>query len=47
MPTVPDVVGLLFAVARQRAWDAGVTLANPDPDGPPIGVRSKWISVVF
>lgn len=35
--TVPDVVGLPFHVGRDLANDAGVTLANPDPDGPPIG----------
>ncbi|MCC3280476.1 hypothetical protein LJ754_15095 [Arthrobacter sp. zg-Y40] len=34
---VPDVVGLLFHVGRDIADEAGVTLANPDPDGPPIG----------
>lgn len=34
--TVPDVVGLPFNVARDLAMKAGVTLANPDPDGPPI-----------
>jgi hypothetical protein len=34
---VPDVVGLPFHVGRDVAIDAGVTLANPDPDGPPIG----------
>ena len=35
--TVPDVVGLAFHAGRDVANDAGVTLANPDPDGPPIG----------
>lgn len=34
--TVPDVVGLPFHVARDIANDAGVALANPDPDGAPI-----------
>ncbi|WP_146145345.1 PASTA domain-containing protein [Microbacterium timonense] len=34
--TVPDVVGLPFHVGRDVANDAGVTLANPDTDGPPI-----------
>ena len=33
---VPDVVGLPFHVGRDIAHEAGVTLANPDPDGPPI-----------
>ena len=35
--TVPDVVGLPFHVGRDLATAYGVTLANPDPDGPPIG----------
>jgi hypothetical protein len=35
--TVPDVVGLPFHVGRDLAHNAGVALANPDPDGPPIG----------
>ena len=34
---VPDVVGLPFHIGRDLASDAGVTLTNPDPDGPPIG----------
>jgi hypothetical protein len=34
---VPDVVGLPFLRARELASDAGLCLANPDPDGPPIG----------
>ena len=34
--TVPDVVGLPFHVGRDMAAQAGVALANPDPDGPPI-----------
>jgi beta-lactam-binding protein with PASTA domain len=33
---VPDVVGMPFHIARDLAREAGVTLANPDPDGPPI-----------
>lgn len=33
---VPDVVGERFLKARVIARDAGLTLANPDPDGPPI-----------
>jgi hypothetical protein len=33
---VPDVVGLLLADAVQLAHDAGVVLAQPDPDGPPL-----------
>lgn len=34
---VPDVVGLPFHVGRDVASEAGVALANPDADGPPIG----------
>ena len=34
---VPDVVGMIFGIGRALATEAGVTLANPDPDGPPIG----------
>lgn len=34
---VPGVVGQPFLQAREIAQAAGVTLANPDPDGPPIG----------
>lgn len=34
--TVPDVFGLPFHVGRDLAAQFGVTLANPDPDGPPI-----------
>lgn len=34
---VPDVVGMPFHVGRDLANDAGVALANSDPDGPPIG----------
>jgi len=34
---VPDVVGLPFHVGRDVAIEAGVALANPAPDGPPIG----------
>jgi hypothetical protein len=35
--TVPDVVGLPFHVGRDIAAEFGVSLANPDPDGPSIG----------
>jgi hypothetical protein len=34
--TVPCVVGLPFLTAREVAGAAGVSLANPDADGPPI-----------
>ena len=33
---VPDVVGMRFLAARDAASAAGLSLANPDPDGPPI-----------
>lgn len=32
---VPDVVRERFFPAREVATLAGLTLANPDPDGPP------------
>ena len=44
--TVPDVVGLPFHVGRDIAADAGVTLANPDPDGPPIGALA-WPGLFY
>jgi len=44
--TVPDVVGLPFHVGRDVAGDAGVTLANPDPDGPPIGALA-WPGLYY
>ncbi|MCC9053541.1 PASTA domain-containing protein [Microbacterium sp. F2E] len=44
--TVPDVVGLPFHVARDAASEAGVALANPDPDGPPIGVLA-WPGLFY
>jgi beta-lactam-binding protein with PASTA domain len=44
--TVPDVVGLPFHVARDLASDAGVTLANPDPDGPPIAALA-WPGLFY
>ncbi|MFE7845722.1 hypothetical protein ACFUTX_11100 [Microbacterium sp. NPDC057407] len=43
---VPDVVGLPFHVGRDIAADAGVTLANPDPDGPPIGALA-WPGLYY
>ena len=33
---VPHVVGLPVAEARRIAENAGVVLAQPDPDGPPL-----------
>ena len=33
---VPNVVGLTFVEARALVSKFGWTLANPDPDGPPI-----------
>lgn len=32
----PDVVGMVVDEARDVAAAAGVTLAQPDPDGPPL-----------
>lgn len=43
---MPDVVGLPFHVGRDIADDAGVTLANPDPDGPPIGALA-WPGLFY
>lgn len=34
--TVPDVVGLHFREADRTAYDAGLKLAPPNPDGPPL-----------
>lgn len=33
---VPDVLGERFLRGRDIAFTAGLTLANPDPEGPPI-----------
>ncbi len=44
--TVPDVVGLPFHVGRDVAARAGVALANPDPDGPPIGALA-WPGLYY
>ena len=44
--TVPDVVGLPFHVGRDVASEAGVTLANPDPDRPPIGALA-WPGLYY
>lgn len=44
--TVPDVVGQPFHVGRDIADAAGVTLANPDPDGPPIGALA-WPGLFY
>lgn len=34
--TVPDVVGLIVAHARDVTWEAGLAIATDDPDGPPV-----------
>ncbi|WP_204262087.1 PASTA domain-containing protein [Blastococcus saxobsidens] len=34
---VPDVVGLELGQANRTAQGAGLALAQPDPDGPPLG----------
>lgn len=44
--TVPDVVGLPFHVGRDVASDAGVALANPDPDGSPIAALT-WPGLFY
>ncbi|SFS17030.1 hypothetical protein SAMN04487846_3430 [Microbacterium sp. cf046] len=44
--TVPDVVDMPFHVGRDIASAAGVTLANPDPDGPPIGALA-WPGLFY
>ena len=44
--TVPDVVGLPFHVGRDIAAEAGVTLANPDLDGPPIAALT-WPGLFY
>ncbi|MFB2581388.1 hypothetical protein ACEXQD_09055 [Herbiconiux sp. P15] len=44
--TVPPVVGLPFHVGRDVASAAGVTLANPDPDGPPIAALA-WPGLYY
>lgn len=44
--TVPDVVGLPFHIGRDIAEAAGVTLANPDPDGPPISALA-WPGLFY
>lgn len=38
---VPDVVGMIFGLGRAVANESGVALANPDPDGPPIGALAR------
>ena len=43
---VPDVVGLPFHVGRDLAAGAGVTLANPDLDGPPIAALA-WPGLFY
>jgi len=43
---VPDVVGLPFHVGRDLAAEFGVTLANPDADGPPIGALA-WPGLFY
>jgi beta-lactam-binding protein with PASTA domain len=43
---VPDVTGLVVDDARQVASDAGVVLAQPDPDGPPLAALTWQQPVV-
>jgi hypothetical protein len=42
--TVPDIVGMTVDEGRRLASAAGVVLANPDPDGPPLGALT-WPGV--
>jgi hypothetical protein len=44
--TGPDVVGLPFHVGRDLAAEAGVKLANPDPDGPPMAALA-WPGLFY
>jgi len=44
--SVPDVVGMPFHIARDVAARAGVALANPDPDGPPIAALA-WPGLYY
>ncbi|WP_347977484.1 PASTA domain-containing protein [Microbacterium sp. ProA8] len=44
--SVPNVVGMPFHLADALAASHGVTLANPDPDGPPIGAIA-WRRLVY
>ena len=44
--TVPDLAGLPFHVGRDLAAEAQVALANPDPDGPPIGALA-WPGLFY
>jgi hypothetical protein len=44
--TVPDAVGLPFHVGREIASGESVTLANPDPDGPPIEALT-WLGLFY
>ena len=42
---VPDVVGLVVDDARSVAGAAGVVLAQPDPDGPPLAALTWRLPV--
>lgn len=37
---MPSVVGLTLSAARDVAQQAGVVLAQPDPEGPPLAALS-------
>jgi beta-lactam-binding protein with PASTA domain len=41
----PDVVGMVVDDARRVAQAAGVVLAQPDPDGPPLGALTWQLPV--
>jgi hypothetical protein len=43
---VPKLVGMAFHDARDLVAEIGVALANPDPDGPPIGALA-WPGLFY
>lgn len=43
---VPELVGMAFHDARDLVAEVGVALANPDPDGPPIGALA-WPGLFY
>jgi hypothetical protein len=46
MHVVPELVGLPFHVGRDLAAEQELALANPDPDGPPIG-NQAWPGLFY
>lgn len=43
---MPDMVGLPFHIGRDVAFAAGLSLANPNPDGTPIGALA-WPGLFY